>query len=922
MASITERLLLVISADGKQAVGEFRKLSQSAASEGAKTEGALRRLSGSVSATTFAAAAGAGGAVLAMGKSMAGTYEQAARQTLKFQRLTGATAEDSSRVRVVAQQTGVDVDKLGAAFVRLSKTADTSAGKKALEELGVSLTDANGKALPLKDQLLALSEGFSRSGNAAAKNKAAVALFGKSGADLLPLLNRGAKGLDELMAKADKLGLTMTDKDLGRVKDYIKAQRDLSLSFEGLKMQVGREIFPIVAGQMKVAANVATELVGAFTKLPDPVKQTGVAVVGLGATALTVFGSGGLMLKGVFAATDAYRQFGSKLSDTAMFSRLNGAIRDSEGNLTRFGSALKGLGAVALGAAVVGAVIEIGNAFNKASQDTEKFNASLQVLGGGKAGNQTKAFANLVNSLTGTLDTWSQQLDKNRKSPLGPAQYLDPGTAGTFVLNKMFGNDSDLVGKVKVGTKSMAVDLNQLGEAVDKLRDSGNIVAMKNALAELGRITPVNAEGKKEIAEQTERLRTMYKVALDAAAGERDMTAAAEKDTAARRAAGMATGEFAATAADLGDKIKWLDQVLKSSSATFDANQAAAKGWAAGIAQTSGLLASQMDAAQSVGSSMTAFNAAAKDLPRSIDLAAVSQGKLSDEQSKAIDAFQTLGASIQSQLGNQLAMGASFDQVRASAEGWRVEMDGVLQQLGINDQATRDYYLTLIGLDGTSVETAIKLSGVEQARSQLQFLQGDFDALPTEARSQIYALVAQNDWVGALNLYRQFQDKTVKVRIDVDAGFASLGIMRPLAAAWNKANGFASGGVVPGVGSRDTVPAMLTPGEFVVTKEATKHVGVDRLLALNAKAQHFALGGIVADQRGVVDHVVRVDRGGAGAPTLAVPAVRISAPSSLSVERTTESRAVNLTVNQYGVAADTSPTELVRAQQRAKALLG
>jgi hypothetical protein len=31
-----------------------------------------------------------------------------------------------------------------------------------------------------------------------------------------------------------------------------------------------------------------------------------------------------------------------------------------------------------------------------------------------------------------------------------------------------------------------------------------------------------------------------------------------------------------------------------------------------------------------------------------------------------------------------------------------------------------------------------------------------------------------------------------------------------------------SGGPVPGSGNRDTVPAMLTPGEFVITKDAAR----------------------------------------------------------------------------------------------------
>ena len=44
------------------------------------------------------------------------------------------------------------------------------------------------------------------------------------------------------------------------------------------------------------------------------------------------------------------------------------------------------------------------------------------------------------------------------------------------------------------------------------------------------------------------------------------------------------------------------------------------------------------------------------------------------------------------------------------------------------------------------------------------------------------------------------------------------------------------GGEVPGSGNTDTVPAMLTPGEFVLTKEAVKQYGVDSLYAMNAAA--------------------------------------------------------------------------------------
>ena len=44
---------------------------------------------------------------------------------------------------------------------------------------------------------------------------------------------------------------------------------------------------------------------------------------------------------------------------------------------------------------------------------------------------------------------------------------------------------------------------------------------------------------------------------------------------------------------------------------------------------------------------------------------------------------------------------------------------------------------------------------------------------------------------------------------------------------------FADGGVVPGSGNRDTVPAMLTPGEFVIRKSSVAKIGTGALAAMN-----------------------------------------------------------------------------------------
>lgn len=57
--------------------------------------------------------------------------------------------------------------------------------------------------------------------------------------------------------------------------------------------------------------------------------------------------------------------------------------------------------------------------------------------------------------------------------------------------------------------------------------------------------------------------------------------------------------------------------------------------------------------------------------------------------------------------------------------------------------------------------------------------------------------------------------------------------------------GFATGGFVPGSGSGDTVPAMLTPGEFVVRKSAAQAMGAEALHGINKYAKGGPVKGAV-----------------------------------------------------------------------------
>jgi TP901 family phage tail tape measure protein len=57
-----------------------------------------------------------------------------------------------------------------------------------------------------------------------------------------------------------------------------------------------------------------------------------------------------------------------------------------------------------------------------------------------------------------------------------------------------------------------------------------------------------------------------------------------------------------------------------------------------------------------------------------------------------------------------------------------------------------------------------------------------------------------------------------------------------------RVHAFARGGLVPGVGDTDSVPAMLSPGEFVIRKSSVKSIGAGNLHAMNK----YAAGGIAS----------------------------------------------------------------------------
>jgi hypothetical protein len=100
------------------------------------------------------------------------------------------------------------------AIVKLSNTmamASVNGGtaSRVFDVLGVSVKNTDGTLRSQVDVLKDVADKFASYEDGAAKTALAVQLFGKSGANLIPVLNAGAEGIQAMSDESDKLGNTI-----------------------------------------------------------------------------------------------------------------------------------------------------------------------------------------------------------------------------------------------------------------------------------------------------------------------------------------------------------------------------------------------------------------------------------------------------------------------------------------------------------------------------------------------------------------------------------------------------------------------------------------------------------------------------------------------------------------------------------------
>lgn len=145
---------------------------------------------------------------------------------------TGISATELSRLQNAAALNGSTAEELSSSIVKLQKSiVEASTGsksqKEAFEALGVSIKDANGNLLPTVAIFEQIADRFASAEDGAEKVKIAQDLLGKSGANLIPVLNQGSAALREYQS-------TFSDDFVKQAGEFNDNLDKLSKNFQSL----------------------------------------------------------------------------------------------------------------------------------------------------------------------------------------------------------------------------------------------------------------------------------------------------------------------------------------------------------------------------------------------------------------------------------------------------------------------------------------------------------------------------------------------------------------------------------------------------------------------------------------------------------------------------------------------------------------
>jgi hypothetical protein len=203
--------------------------------------------------------------------AMAASAINAADDLNDMRQKTGVSVEMLSQLQQAAEKSGTTIEGVSTALVRYNRGIVDGKADEALKSLGISATDASGRMKSADQVLLELADKFATMPDGAEKTAAAMKLFGRAGADMIPMLNGGSESIKGL-------AVTMTGEFASAADEFNDKMVDLRTGLARIGVGLGTALMPFLIA----TTDALTGMVSAFSALPGPLQTTIAAVAALG----------------------------------------------------------------------------------------------------------------------------------------------------------------------------------------------------------------------------------------------------------------------------------------------------------------------------------------------------------------------------------------------------------------------------------------------------------------------------------------------------------------------------------------------------------------------------------------------------------------------------------------------------------------
>ena len=193
------------------------------------------------------AAAVAGAAIFSSATSAAAAADNIDKMSQKI----GISREAYQELDFICSQSGMSVDKLQAGVKSLTAAMDgardgTQSNVEEFEKLGVVVTNADGSFRSQEDVLWDTLSALQGMTDQTEKARLASELFGKSGTELMPLLNGASGSIEEMKQQAHDLGLVLNDELITNGVNLTDSLDQTKRAFQSIAVNIGGAFMPII----------------------------------------------------------------------------------------------------------------------------------------------------------------------------------------------------------------------------------------------------------------------------------------------------------------------------------------------------------------------------------------------------------------------------------------------------------------------------------------------------------------------------------------------------------------------------------------------------------------------------------------------------------------------------------------------------